>query len=103
MEENTGAGGNASATEKSNTAAVSIRSRKRTRKPTKRTAEPTTPAEAAQILQSALRYCQEAGLEIAGYNDSGSLCLIIRGLTEQDGTILVVTSTPESDVTGVPV
>lgn len=41
----------------------------------------TTPAEAAQILLSACRYCQEAGLKVFALNDgAGKIGIIVEGL-----------------------
>lgn len=36
--------------------------------------------EAAQILQSAVSYCQRAGIVVQGYNDNGTLYLSLDGL-----------------------
>lgn len=36
--------------------------------------------EAAQILQSAVSYCQRAGIAVQGYNDNGTLVLAFEGV-----------------------
>jgi hypothetical protein len=64
---------------------------------TKQTKQPITPAEAAQLLKSALSYCIESGLIVEGYNEGSRLILEIDGLNYADEDIIV---TPIS-VTGV--
>jgi hypothetical protein len=78
--ENTGAGENERKKEKSNMAAHSKRSQKGEKPSTKQTKKPTTPAEAAELLTSALSYCKDAGLIVAGYNEGATLILEIDGL-----------------------
>ncbi len=94
---NTGAGENVRRKEKSNMAAHSKRSGKPEKTSTKQIKQPTTPVEAAELLTSALSYCKEAGLVVAGYNEGGTLILEIDGLQYADEKIQV---TPIS-VTGV--
>ncbi len=57
---------------------------------TSRIEQPTTPAEAGQILLSALDYCKKAGLAVTGYNEGNALRLSIDGLHYAAGEILPV-------------
>lgn len=59
---------------------------------TKQTKPPTTPAEAAELLTSALGYCIEAGLIVEGYNEGTTLILEIDGLEYVVGEKIKVTS-----------
>lgn len=45
-----------------------------------KTKDAITRDEAAQILQSAVSYCQRAGITVRGYNDSGALVLAFEGV-----------------------
>lgn len=56
---------------------------------TRKTAKPITPVEAAQILASALSYCNQAGLTVTGYNDGTSLKLSIEGVNYEGDQINV--------------
>jgi hypothetical protein len=58
---------------------------------TKKTKEPITPAEAAELLTSALSYCLESGLKVIGYNDGMCLMLSIDGLEYSNDRIQPVT------------
>lgn len=66
--------------ENQNTAAPSTHSPAKDKRSTKKIEEPTTPAEAGELLLSALDYCKKAGLRVTGYNDNGGLVLRIEGL-----------------------
>lgn len=50
------------------------------RKRMRKTKSPITKGEAAELLQSAVNYCQQAGIAIQGYTDSGTLYLSLSGL-----------------------
>lgn len=64
----------------------------------KSTGKSITKEEAAALLQSALNYCSQAGLQIKGYNDEAALVLQIQGINELARKIIVVTpSFLESD------
>lgn len=63
----------------------------RVRRSTRKTDKPITAAEAAGILQSALRYCRKAGLTVQGTTEEGVLELRIEGLVYKNGEILVST------------
>jgi hypothetical protein len=86
---NTGAGENERRKEKPSMAARSKRSQKSGKQSTKQTKQPTTPEEAAELLTSALSYCKDAGLIVAGYNDGSTLILEIDGLCYADEKIQV--------------
>lgn len=58
---------------------------------TTKTKPRTTPAEAGQILASALNYCKEAGLMVTGYNEKNMLILCIDGLNIAGNHLLPVT------------
>ncbi len=45
----------------------------------KRSEEPLSPAEALDMLKSALTYCQQAGLKVAAGNRAGVLTLQVNG------------------------
>lgn len=45
-----------------------------------KTKSPITKGEAAELLQSAVNYCQQAGIAVQGYTDSGTLYLSLAGL-----------------------
>lgn len=64
------------------------------KKNTKKTKQPITPAEAAELLTSALKYCQESGLMVAGYNEGTELMLSISGLNYVGTVIQPVTLIP---------
>lgn len=91
--ENTGNGGNESVTEQPVTVESSKPSPKKGRKPTGKTAQPITPAEAGAIMQSALALCLQASLPVRLYEDGGSLFVSISGLGFRDGEIIPVTVT----------
>src|SRR6266498_2022551 len=80
--ENTGNGVKESTMGNPNTAASSMPSPKRGKRNTTRTEKPTTPAEAGELLLSALDYCKIAGLRVTGYNDGSGLVLRIEGLQD---------------------
>lgn len=72
---------------------------------TTKTKLPTTPAEAGQILASALNYCKEAGLIVTGYNEKNMLMLCIEGLNIIEAQLIPVTQssvTMPADVTPSP-
>ena len=98
--ENIGDGANVLEMEKSSMVEPSTPSRQIGKPRTKKTKKPTTPAEAAAILQSALSYCLEAGLQVEGYNEGLDLTLCIRGLRYADEEI-IVTPVISASVTGV--
>jgi hypothetical protein len=50
----------------------------RTRNGARKT-QPVTPAEALQILESAINYCRQAGLDVRAGNIPGGLALTIGG------------------------
>lgn len=62
---------------------------------TTKTEKPITPAEAGEILLSALNYCQKANLLVHGYNDGEILVLAIVGLSYADGRITPANVTPK--------
>lgn len=64
-------------------------SRKSGKTSTKQTKQPITPEEAAELLNSALSYCLEAGLAVQGYNAGPWLILEIKGLRYADEQIQV--------------
>jgi hypothetical protein len=68
---------------------------------TKKTKPPTTPAEAAKLLKSALWYCLDAGLVVEGYNADGRLILEIEGLAYGDEDITVTLVNGVTSVTSV--
>lgn len=70
-------------------AAHSKRSQKSEKPSTKQTKKPITPEEAAELLTSALSYCMEAKLIVAGYNEGTTLILEIEGLQYIDEKIQV--------------
>lgn len=47
------------------------------------------PAEAVEILQSALGYCQQAGLMVRAGNANGGITIIVPGVTIKDGRLEV--------------
>jgi hypothetical protein len=98
--ENIGDGANVLETEKSSMAEPLTHSQQIEKPRTKKTKKPTTPAEAAAILQSALSYCLEAGLQVEGYNEGLDLTLYIRGL-QYAGEEIIVTPVETAGVTGV--
>ncbi|SRR5258706_2189366 len=65
----------------------------------KKTKEPITPAEAAELLTSALSYCLESGLKVIGYNDGAALRLSIEGLEYRNDKIQLVTIISVTPVT----
>jgi hypothetical protein len=69
---------------------------------TKKTKPPTTPAEAAALLTSALSYCLEAGLVVDGYNEGKTLILEIDGLAYVDEKIIVTPTGVTGVTSGVP-
>lgn len=68
---------------------------------TKQTKPPTTLAEAAMLLKSALWYCLDAGLIVESYNDGNRLILEIEGLAYADENIIVTPTGVTTGVTGV--
>ena len=74
---------------------------------TRKTKEPITPAEALQLLTSALSYCLESGLNVVGYNEGTALRLSIEGAQYRNSKIEPVTLIPqpanEINVTSVTV
>lgn len=50
------------------------------RKRMSKTKSPITKGEAAELLQSAVNYCQQAGITVQGYADNGTLYLSLSGL-----------------------
>jgi broad specificity polyphosphatase/5'/3'-nucleotidase SurE len=98
--ENIGDGANVRKTGASSTAELSQPSEKIEKRRTKSTKQPTTPAEATELLTSALGYCLEAGLIVSGYNEGQTLILSIDGVRYADGRI-TVTPISASVTTGV--
>jgi len=76
-------------------------SRKKEKPSTKPTKPITTTAEAAALLTSALGYCLDAGLVVAGYNENGVLILEIHGLQYAGEQVTPVT--PEVTPIGVTI
>jgi hypothetical protein len=97
--ENTINGENASTAAKPVTEASLETSQPSGKKNTKKTKQPITPAEAAELLTSALSYCLESGLMVVGYNEGTELRLSISGLEYRDSKIQPVTLTGEINVT----
>ena len=62
------------------------------KRPTKKTKQPTTPAEAAQLLQSAIAYCNEAGLRVSGFNHENTLRFQVDGINYLNGEIVVTSN-----------
>jgi hypothetical protein len=87
--ENIGDGANERKTGVPNTAEPSQPSVSSVKPSTKKTKQRTTPEEAAELLTSALSYCLEAGLIVAGYNEGPTLVLSIDGLQYADEKIQV--------------
>ena len=89
---NIGNGENASVTtQKANTVEPSIPSRQSGKRSTKGTRSSITPAEAVELLTSALAYCNDAGIEIEGYNDDPvTLVLVVPGAQYDPATQRVV-------------
>jgi hypothetical protein len=100
--ENIGDGENAKRTGVPNTAEPSQPSATKEKPSTKKIKQRTTREEAAELLTSALSYCLEAGLIVAGYNEGRTLVLSIEGLQYADEKIQV-TPEPSSVTTGVTV
>lgn len=92
-------GANENTAEKPATAANSLPSPKSAKRSTKKTKEPITPAEAAELLTSALSYCLEAGLPVVGYNEGTALRLSIDGLEYSNDKIQPVTLPIVTEVT----
>jgi hypothetical protein len=86
----TGDGENARKKERSNMAARSKPSRSKGKPSTKKTKEPTTKREAAELLTSALSYCEEAELIVEGYNEGADLVLVIRSAQYIDGKVIAI-------------
>lgn len=99
--ENTTSGENENTAVKPDTAVNSPRSAKSEKKSTKKTKEPITPAEAAELLTSALSYCLESGLNVIGYNEGTALRLSIDGLEYSNDRIQPVTLISNDNVTPV--
>jgi hypothetical protein len=85
------------------TAENSPRSAKSGKTSTKKTKEPITKDEAAQLLTSALSYCQEAGFQVIGYNEGTALRLSIEGLEYSNDKIQPVTLINVTPVTAISV
>jgi hypothetical protein len=98
--ENIGDGASVPEMEKSSTVEPLTHSHQNDSLRTKKTKKPTTPAEAAQILQSALSYCLEAGLPVEVFSEEQDLTLCIRGLQYADESIIV---TPVEKPIGVTI
>jgi hypothetical protein len=77
---NTGNGENESSKVKPSTEEGSKTSQKTEKPSTRKTSKPITREEASELLTSALWYCQQAGLSIAGLNQGNILRLSIEGL-----------------------
>jgi hypothetical protein len=92
-------GASASTVEKPVTAANSRISPKSEKQSTKKTKQPITPAEAAELLTSALSYCLESGLNVIGYNEAGALRLSIEGAEYSNDRIQPVTLISVTPVT----
>jgi hypothetical protein len=92
-------GENVNTAEKPVTAVNSQPSPKSGKQSTKKTKQPITKEEAAELLTSALSYCLESGLNVIGYNEAGALRLSIDGLEYSNDRIQPVTlSIPASNV-----
>lgn len=89
--ENTINGANVNTAEKPVMAESSLPSPKSAKRSTKKTREPITKDEAAELLTSALKYCQESGLIVSGYNEGATLVLSIDGLEYSNDRIQPVT------------
>jgi hypothetical protein len=74
-------------------------SRKSEKPSTKPTKPRTTRAEAAALITSALGYCLDAGLVVAGYNENGVLILEIHGLEYADEQVTPIGVTGVTMVT----
>ena len=96
-------GENESTTVKPDTAEGSRPSHKSGKQSTKKTKEPITPAEAAELLTSALSYCLESGLSVIGYNDGTALRLSIEGLEYSNDRIQPVTLISNVNATAVAI
>lgn len=97
-------GENGNTAVKPDTAVNSLPSPKSGKPSTKKTKEPITKEEAAELLTSALSYCLESGLNVIGYNDGTALRLSIDGLEYRNDRIQLVTLIPaESNVNSTPV
>lgn len=94
--ENTISGANENTAVKPATVASSQVSTKVVKTNTKKTKEPIAPVDAAAILMSALKLCQEAGLTVSGFNEGQTLALFIDGLEYSNDKIQVVTLIPQS-------
>jgi hypothetical protein len=97
--ENTFNGENANMAVKPVMAANSRPSRTSEKPRTKKTKQPITPAEALDLLTSALSYCLESGLNVIGYNEAGALRLSIEGLEYSNDRIQPVTLISVTPVT----
>jgi hypothetical protein len=84
-------GANENTVEKPVTVENSPRSPKSGKTSTRKTKEPITKGEAAELLTSALKYCQEAGMIVSGYNEGATLALYIDGLEYSNDRIQPVT------------
>lgn len=74
---------------------------KKGRRNISKTEKITTPDEAAQILQSALKYCRKANLSVNGFNDGVTLRISIAGLNFLDGKIVIAESKSDTKLDGV--
>lgn len=101
--ENTTNGANENTAAKPVTAESLSRSTKTGKTNTKKTKEPITPAEAAELLTSALSYCLESGLKVIGYNEGPALRLSIEGLEYRNDKIQLVTLSHDVNVTSAAI
>jgi hypothetical protein len=53
------------------------------------------PSEALDILASALRYCQQAGLVVQAGNANGGVTIILEGITTSEGRLVVMAAAAE--------
>lgn len=100
---NTGNGENENTAVKPATAESSLHSPKIEKKSTRKTKEPITKEEAAELLTSALSYCLEAGIPVIGYNEGTSLRLSIDGLEYANDKIQPINTINVTQVTLSPV
>jgi hypothetical protein len=70
--------------------ANSNNSRQSVKRPTRKTKPNITPAEAAQILQSAIAYLNGCGLSVTGHNDGDALLLRVEGINYENGKIITL-------------
>ena len=85
----TGNGENEKEKVRSNMVANSSNSQKSDKPPTKKTKKSITREEAAELLASAIAYCNQAGFVVTGHNYGLSLRLQIHGLNYSDDNFVV--------------